>query len=73
MKIGAGLGLFLVVGLVFGVLAGMMAFLITYEEYSHHQFDRATLIRRSLETAVVAFVVILVLALAIGFFVNLGG
>ncbi len=73
MKTGVGIGLFLVVGLVFGVLAGMMAFLITYEEYSHHHFDRGRLVRASLEAAGYAFLVILVLALAAGFFVNLGG
>ena len=68
-----GIGLFLAVGLVFGVLAGMMAFLITYEEYSHHHFDRGRLVRASLEAALFAFLVILALALAAGFFTNLSG
>ncbi len=68
-----GIGLFLAVGLVFGVLAGMMAFLITYEEYSHHHFDRGRLVRTSFEAALFAFLVILALALAAGFFTNLSG
>ena len=73
MTDGVGIELFLVVGLVFGALGGAMAFLITYEEYSHHHFDRRRLVRESLQAGGFAFVAILALALAAGFFISLGG
>jgi hypothetical protein len=42
---------FLPVALVFGVLAGAMAFLVTYEEYSHHHLPRAELLQQSFHMA----------------------
>lgn len=55
------LTLFLMIGAIFGPIAGVMAYLITYEEYSHHFLDRRETIGRSLSTALVtaAFFVIL--------------
>lgn len=73
MSIGPGFGLFVILGLVFGAFAGAMAFLITYDEYSRHQFHRGRLLKSSFEAACVAFVVILGLSLVAGFFVNLSG
>ena len=61
------LSLFLVFGLVFGPLAGAMAFLITYEEYSHHHLPRRQLLEASLQAAGVGFAAILVLAVVIGY------
>jgi putative effector of murein hydrolase len=51
----------LFIGVVFGGIAAIMAFLISYEEYMHHFPDRKTVIRMSLEPALLAFAVFLVL------------
>ncbi len=61
MSIGSDLRVFVLLGLFFSPFAGAMAFLITYEEYSHHQFERRRLIAMSLEAAVVSMAVILAL------------
>lgn len=50
------------IGLMLGPLAGLGAFLITYEEYQHHYATRGPAIRASLEVAVVTFVVFLALS-----------
>ncbi|MBX6771360.1 MAG: hypothetical protein IRY83_06520 [Chloroflexi bacterium] len=42
------------IGLLFSPLAGLMAFLITYQEYSRHFPDRSVAIRRALEAGIVA-------------------
>jgi hypothetical protein len=42
------------IGLLFSPLAGLMAFLITYQEYSHHFPDRGAALRRALEAGIVA-------------------
>jgi len=42
------------VGLLFSPLAGLIAFLITYQEYSHHFPDRGAAIRQALEVGIVA-------------------
>jgi hypothetical protein len=52
----------LALGLIFGPLAGAMAFLITYEEYQHHVLDRRRAFRASLHVGVTTFVVLLVLS-----------
>jgi len=58
------LRVFVLLGLAFSPIAGAMAFLITYEEYSHHQFARRRLLAMSLEAAAVAMAVILALMVA---------
>jgi hypothetical protein len=59
----------LAVPLVFGLLcapiAAAMAFLITYQEYQHHGFDRRTLLRRCLGAAATAFAFFAVGAVAL--------
>ncbi len=40
---------------IFSALAALMAYLITYEEYTHHFTERRKVIRAALEAAVVAF------------------
>jgi hypothetical protein len=49
-------------GLIFGPLAGLMAFLIAYEEYRHHFLDRRRAIRASLEVGVTTLLVFLALS-----------
>jgi hypothetical protein len=55
-----------VIGLIFSPLAGAMAFVITYEEYSHHHLQRRVVLGRSLEAALVTTVFFCVLSLALG-------
>lgn len=49
------LGLGLVLALLASPIAAAMAFLITYQEYQHHGFERRDLLRRSLRAAGVTF------------------
>jgi len=58
-----GVRLALLIGPMFGFLGGAMAYLITYEEYSHHHFARGRLIMMSLRTGLVAFIVLMIVAL----------
>jgi len=43
------------IGALFSLLASAMAFLISWQEYSHHFHDRKRVLRLSLRTAAVAF------------------
>jgi hypothetical protein len=58
---------FLLIGMVIGLFAGLMAFLITYEEYSRHYLQRKKTLRLALEAAAFAFFVFLVLSVIAGF------
>jgi hypothetical protein len=58
---------FLLVGMVIGLFAGLIAFLITYEEYSRHYLERRKPLRLALEAAAFAFFVFLVLSVIVGF------
>lgn len=49
------LGLGLVLAAMAAPIAGAMAYVITYEEYQHHGFDRGRLIRYCLRVAAVTF------------------
>jgi hypothetical protein len=60
------LNVFFAVGLVFGPLAALGAYVITYKEYSRHGFSRRALIRRSLQAALVAFAFFLAAAALLG-------
>ena len=57
----------LLIGMVIGLFAGLMAFLITYEEYSRHYLQRKKTLRLALEAAAFAFFVFLVLSVIAGF------
>ena len=43
------------IGFVFALLAGLAAFLITYEEYARHYPDRRIAFRKSMHMAFVSF------------------
>ena len=60
----------LVLGFSFSFIAGLAAFLISYEEYSRHYRDKRKAFLLSVKTAIFAFVVFLVLAIIIGFFID---
>jgi len=61
------MGISLVLWGIFSPIAALMAFLITYAEYSHHYTDRGPAIREALRTAVFTFVVFMVFGVAIAF------
>ena len=56
----------LVLGLILGPLAGLMAFAITYEEYQHHFPNRRRVMRVSLEAGAIAFLVFLLVSIVGG-------
>jgi len=60
------LKLMLILGAMFSLLAGTMAFLITYNEYSKHFKDRRKAVLAALQTAVVAFLFFVALSLVAG-------
>ena len=70
IKYNAMLRAALVLGFSFSSIAGLAAFLISYEEYSRHYKDKRKALRLSLKTAVFAFMVFLTLAIIIGFFID---
>jgi hypothetical protein len=53
----------LIIGIPFGAIAAVMAFIITYEEYRHHYKDLKTPIRHGVETALVTFLFFVVMSL----------
>jgi hypothetical protein len=60
--------LFLGIGLIFGSLAGLMAYLITYNEYTRHYQTKKEPRKMALEAAVFTFFFFFILALLIGYF-----
>ncbi len=58
--------LFLGIGSIPGFLASLVAFIITYDEYSRHYVDRKMPFRLALEAAIFAFFVVLILAIITG-------
>ena len=55
------------IGLVFSFIAAIMAFLITYHEYSRHFLDKRPALKISVEFALVIFTVFIVIAIIVGF------
>jgi hypothetical protein len=53
--------------IIFSPFAALMAFLITYEEYSHHYPERGPAFREALRTFAVTLLVFLVLGIAVSF------
>ena len=60
------LALWLSLGVIFGALAGISAFLITYREYELHKIERGRLIRHALSSAMFAFLFFLIGAVVLG-------
>jgi len=56
------------IGLVFGFLAGCIAFFITYNEYEKHQFKGRRLWREAFGAGLFAFIFFLVLSVALGYY-----
>jgi hypothetical protein len=57
----------LLVGLGFGVMAAMLAFVISYEAYRRQQFVSTRIWRESLTAAAFAFTVFLVASIFLGY------
>lgn len=56
----------LVVGFVFAVIGGVMAFMITYEEYAKKFVDRKKPVKIALKMAVATFAFFMALSLLLG-------
>jgi len=54
-------------GSIPGFFASLMAFIVTYDEYTKHYVDKRMPFRLALEAALFAFFVVLVLAIITGF------
>jgi len=62
---------FITIGVVFGVMAGLMTYIISYNELVKHFADKRIPIKISLRSALVSFIVFIVLASLIGFFIKI--
>jgi hypothetical protein len=58
------------IGLIFGSLGAIMAFVITYQEYCHHYLDKRDTFRTAMKSAVFTFVVFLVLSVFLAIFLR---
>ena len=58
----------IVIGVIFGFLAALAAFVITYNEYEKHKFTGKRLFMQAFQTAIFTFLIFLVLSVLIGFF-----
>ncbi len=66
----SGITTFFLVGLVFSPLAAACAFIITFQEYKHHFPDNKEPARLAFQTAVMTFIIFLLLSVAAGYFFN---
>jgi len=57
----------IVIGIIFGFLAALAAFVITYNEYEKHKFTGKRLFMQAFQTAIFTFLVFLLLSVLIGF------
>jgi hypothetical protein len=59
-----------VLSLIFCPLAALCAFLITFDEYSHHYPNKRKPFQLALEAAIYTFIFFLFISLLIGFFIS---
>ena len=57
----------IVLGIIFGFIAALMAFVITWHEYEKHKFAGKRLFMQAFQAAIFTFAVFLFLSLLIGF------
>lgn len=57
------------IGLVLSLLAGISAFLIAYQEWSHHFVSKREPLRQATQVGLLAFLVFAVATLAAGFLI----
>jgi len=60
----------LVIGAIFSLVGALMAYVIAYEEYSHHYADKKKPFHHAMQTAIFTFCVFLVLSIIVGFSLN---
>lgn len=63
--------LFVVMGLIGGVFAFLMAFIITFEEYQRHHFENTRLKIEALTVGIFAFIIILIFMTISGLIMNI--
>ena len=63
------LAISIVLGIVFGFIAALMAFVITWHEYEKHKFAGKRLFMQSFQAAIFTFAVFLLLSLLAGFLI----
>jgi len=63
----SSLDLFFAIGGIFGFLASLMAYLITYNEYMHHYQTKKEPRKMATESAIVAFVFFFLISLFAGY------
>jgi len=59
----------IVIGIVFGFLAALAAFVITYNEYEKHKFTGKRLFKKAFQSGIFTFFVFLFLSLLSGFLI----
>jgi len=57
----------IVIGIVFGFLAALAAFVITYNEYEKHKFTGKRLFMQAFQTAIFTFLIFLLLSVLVSF------
>jgi H+/Cl- antiporter ClcA len=57
----------IVIGIIFGFFAALMAFVITWHEYEKHKFTGKRLFKEAFQAAIFTFIVFLILSFIIGF------
>jgi H+/Cl- antiporter ClcA len=57
-------------GFVFGLIAALIAFVVTWNELEKHQFERKRLWRESFQAAFFTFLFFLILSLLLGFLIT---
>ena len=62
------MNLFIVIGSGFGVLAALAAFVITYEEWSHHYAHGPVPLKHAMKVAIVTFTVFTILSMLAGLY-----
>ena len=61
----------IVIGMMFGPLAAIVAFVISYEEYRHHFHDKKKAVLLSLKSAMVTLIVVAVVTFIAGYCIPL--
>jgi len=59
----------LLIGLMLCPIAAVMAFLITYDEYSRHYTDKKKPLKLAFEAAIITFIVFGILSLFVSLFI----
>ena len=65
-----GLKIALIVGLLFSILASLIAFIITYGEYSHHLIEKKKIFKHSIEAGLFVFVTFIIITTIIAISLN---